>query len=120
MRESPMKIHRIIQLFFLISVLGTTNSMAEDSSVNTETYGIVDAVYPEESRIIIDDTSVLYNHESSFFKANGDSFYDKKSALPTGTPVIYQVIKKPPYLIIHGLKIISMQEYKNSQSNDDR
>lgn len=115
-----MKVHRTIQLFFLISVLGTsTSALAADNSVNTETYGIVDAVYPKESRMVIDDTSILYNQNSSFFKANGDSISNIKSALPTGTPIIYQVIKKPPFLIIHGLKIISMREYKNSQEKDE-
>ncbi len=117
-----MKIHKIIQLFFLISLFGSTNIMAKDSiSGNSATfadaYGIIDAVYPEEMRLVINDRSIVYKRESSFFKANGDIIARIKKNLPKGTPVVYQLAKKSSFIYLRGLKIISMREYKNARKN---
>jgi hypothetical protein len=122
MGDKYMKIQKMLFTFFLLSVCGTESVLAEDrtsenSAAYTDQYGIVDAVYPEELRMVINDTSILYKHKSLFFKANGDKIsYNKKRALPKGTPVIYQVKGKPPYTL-RGLKIISMREYKKSTKN---
>ncbi len=123
-KASTMKTNKIIQLFFLISLFGSANIMAKDSmsgnsATFSDTYGIIDAVYPEEMRLVINDMSIEYRRDSSFFKANGDDITRIKRTLPKGTPVIYQLAKKSSFIFLRGLKIISMREYKNSQRNDD-
>lgn len=118
-----MKIYNVIYISFLLSVLATTPVHAEfppsgNSSVYEDYYGIVDAINPKESRMIINDISVVYNHASRFHNTSGRKISNITSALKTGTPIRFHVFQKPHHLILSDLKIISMQEYKKSRIRD--
>ncbi len=115
-----MKIHRVIYILSLLSVFGAATVQAEflpskNSSVYKDYYGIVNAVYPKESRLVISDMSVIYNHASRFHDTSGNKISNITHALKSGTPIKFHIYQKPPYLILKDLKIISMQEYKRSQ-----
>ena len=117
-----MKRHRIIYIIGLISaivctpVLAENASFAEENSSYTDHYGIVDAIYIKESRLVISDINILYDHSSGFYGGNDSRIFKLKKRLKPGTPVKYHYYQKPPNLILKDLKIISKREFKKSQN----
>lgn len=109
---------------FIVLFFGSISVQAESGegrSVYTEYYGLVDAVYPEKSHVVLGDVGLNYTHGTSFFKSNGKRFSDISNVLVLGTPVKYQYIEQPPSLVLRELRVISIQEFERSRKlNIDR
>jgi len=98
--------------------LAERNSRSEKESVFTDHYGVVNAIYSDESRIVISDVSLLYKHGSAFFNAQGRRISDIKRALKPGTAVKYHYYQKPPNLLLKDVKVISMREFNKTQETE--
>jgi hypothetical protein len=119
-----MKIYRIIYTLFLVfscvSVLAEGNSRSENNSVYKDHYGIVDDIYSDESRIVISDVSLIYNHASAFYNARGRRVSGIKEILRSGTAVKYHFYQESPSLILKDVRVISMYEFnKAREANSD-
>ena len=117
-----MKIYKIIYTLFIVfscaSVLAEGNARSEKKSVFTDHYGIVNAIYSDESRIVISDVSLLYKHGSAFYNAQGRRISDIKRAFKPGTAVKYHYYQKPPNLILKDMKVISMREFNKAKETE--
>jgi hypothetical protein len=117
-----MKIYRIIFTLLLAlscaSVFAQSNSRSEKKSVFTDHYGIVNAIYSDESRIVISDVSLLYKHSSAFYNAQGRRVSSIKNILKPGTAVIYHYYQKSPNLILKDVKVISMREHNKAKETE--
>ncbi len=119
-----MKIYRIMTALFLVfscaSVLADSRLRSEKDSAYQDHYGIVNAIYSDESRIVIDDVSLLYKHGSAFINAQGRRFSGIKKAIKPGVAVKYHYYQQSANLVLKDIKLISMSELnklrtKNSQ-----
>lgn len=116
-----MKTQSITHTFYLIlvfscaSVQAETMSRTKTDTVYTARFGIVNAVYTNESRMVISDISLLYKYETNFYNIDGNRISDISNKLKSGTPVKYYYYQKPPYLILKDLKIITMHEFNESK-----
>lgn len=114
-----MKTLKISQLLYLILIFGCasiqaeTMSEPEKDSVSPVLFGKVDAIYPKESRMVIDDYSYKYTANTKFYYDSGKT--GGANSLKPGTPVKFHAYSKPPYTILKDLKIISSGEFKESQ-----
>jgi len=92
------------------------NDSSETNSVYTDHYGIVDAIYLKESRIVISDMNYQYKkRSSSFFNIDGKRFSKLKKVLTIGTPVKFHYNdNRAPVLMIKDLTVIPMREYEKS------
>ena len=117
-----MKINRIPLLFFVCYVFGCSYSVlandfipGEKSSSYSDFYGIVNVVYPQESRMIISDISLKYTSASLFQNVYGSTIFNPMNELKSGMPVKYHVIHKKHELILKDLKVISRDEFERSR-----
>ena len=117
-----MKIYKIIYTLFIVfscaSVLAEGNTRSEKKSAFTDHYGIVNAIYADESRIVISDVSLLYKHSSAFYNAQGRRISNIKRKLKPGTVVKYHYYQKPPNLILKDVKVISMREFNRAKETE--
>jgi hypothetical protein len=115
-----MKIQKIvltlcfISLFASESLLADRKNSSEQGSAFTDYYGKVNAIYSEESRMVISDISLLIQQGSRFQHANGSRIANIKHTLKPGTPVKYRYYTKQPNLVLKDLKIISMREFNRA------
>lgn len=120
-----MKIAKIIYVLFLLSGFGSNVALAERTSTSgqvsayTDHFGIVNAVYLKESRIVVSDIDLHYTHGSGFYKDSGARISNIGKELKPGTPVKFHYYKKSSVFVLKDLKIISEREYKNSQKMDE-
>lgn len=110
------KIYMIAYIFSIVSMPLAAESaiFSEQSSSYDDHYGIINAIYTEESRLVISDVSLIYDHASGFYKRNGSRIKNFERRLKPGTPVIYHYYQQAPNLVLKDLKIVSMREYKKS------
>ena len=114
-----MKIFKtILGLCFLSILVGLpVQSVAESdlkSEINIDRYGIVDGVFPGDSRIVVHDTNLHYTLSSAFFDKSGAPISDIRKSLKVGTPVVVQYYQKSSGLVLQKLQIISRSELETS------
>jgi len=112
-----MKIKEIMVGLALTTLLISTPIMAdmdslEEGRVDKALYGIVDAIYPEESRVVIDDMSIQYNDQSDFKNLFGRKLSGSEKKLKTGTAVKYQIGNRGKSSFIEKLEVISKRKYQ--------
>ncbi len=114
-----MKNKLIISWFFLITLLGSTTVIADDSSLeqkegaeNTYSYGIINAIYPEESRVVIDDMSIQYDNQSAFKNLFGRTLSGTEKILKAGSMVRYRIGSQGKTQFIQELEVISKRKYQ--------
>ena len=112
-----MKIKEIMFGLALTTLSVSTPIMAdadplEEARVDKALYGIVDAIYPEESRVVIDDMSIQYNDQSDFKNLFGRKLSGSEKKLKTGTAVKYQIGNRGKSSFIEKLEVISKRKYK--------
>jgi len=113
-----MKMH-INKFFLLVSLIALPILANADSEENTgaieQGFGIIDAVYPNELSIIIDDNFFSYTDESSFKSIFGRNITDIKKLTRGSYAKYHFVIKgKNPKLI--DLRVISKLSYEHEQT----
>ena len=117
-----MKICNIIFTLLLVFssafVLAESNIRSEKKSVFTDHYGIVDAVYAKESRVVINDESLLYNHSSTIYNAQGRRVSNIDKILKPGMAVKYHYYEKSPYLIIKDIRVISKRAFNKAKETE--
>lgn len=113
-----MKTQGIPQLLFLILMLGCASIQAEPKkgSAATVAFGIVNAIYPKESRMVIDDYSFRYTTNTKFYSSSGKTSAGSKKLKP-GTPIKFHAYEKSSQIILKDLKVISLREYKKHQTS---
>ncbi len=113
-----MKIKEITCRLILTALLTHTsltvadNSSSEESSADEAIYGIVDATYPEESRVVIDDMSIQYNDQSDFKNLFGRTLSGTEKGLKKGVAVRYRLGNQGKTTFIQELEVISKRKYQ--------
>lgn len=94
----------LFAVFFLLPAMASSEEMDESS------YGVIDAVYLHESRLVIDDASILYTDQSRFKNSFGRQLSDV-GKVKKRSYVKYSLIEDGESLTLRELQIISKQEY---------
>jgi|GEM_PF-5490224 len=134
-----MILNRIFRFAITASLMGLTFSLSADERDKVERYqnrheerhelkpgverrvrlqerlGKVDAIYPEQSRVIINDMSYFYSPATVIQTQYGSTVLKIEDVLKKGMPVKMYVNQKGDNLILKGLKIISQDELKASR-----
>jgi len=110
-----MKHNKVLIISALFLGLFCNNVYSDNVESENASYGVIDAIYHEESRVIIDDRSFNYNSQSDLRNKRGDTILNISSSLQKGSFVKYHFIPaKKPALFLVDLKIISEQELNES------
>lgn len=107
-----MRIFRIIFTTILVTACISVN--AGDQSVYIDHYGVVDELYVDEKRVIIDDQNLNYNQMSIFYNARGRVVRGIKSILKPGVAVKYHYYQESEEMLLKDVKVISVREYEKS------
>lgn len=92
------------------------NAFAKYDGDEDDSYGIIDAIYPEESRIVIGDRSINFDSRSRFNGEQGETIIDMKVSRIIGSYAKFHVTptgKESLFLI--DLTLISESEFNQSQ-----
>ncbi len=120
-----MKQSKVIYALLLLPVFGCNLALADNTASSekrssyVDQYGIVNAVYLDESRLVVSDVNLHFTFGSRFYKASGARISNVGNELKPGTPVKYHFYRKSSNRVLKDLKIISKQEFKKSQRSDD-
>ncbi len=114
-----MKHNKVLIISALLLGLFCHNAYSDDVESESDSYGVIDALYPEEYRIIIDDRSFYYNSQSDLRNKRGETILNISSLLQKGIFVKYHFLPaEKPALFLVNLKIISEQELNESLEFD--
>jgi hypothetical protein len=113
------KIIITLMLLFLMSICSkiyAKNFPSKDSLADTDFYGQIDTIYPDELRVIIDDISYYYSNKSLFLDLNGNTVINIDRSIEPDLYVKYHIspISNSSFFII-DLKVISENEYNNAE-----
>lgn len=112
-----MKKYGIVYTLFLILVVwtGLVSADRRSSSSFSEHYGIVVAIYPKESRLVISDMNLHYTYGTGFYKESGARLSIIKNELKLRSPVRFSFYKTKAGLVLKTLKIVSKREARSSR-----
>ena len=104
-------------IVFLCPKIYAENFPSQDTSSDTDFYGQVDALYPEDLRIIIGDISFNYNNKSLFFDKRGNTIINISRSIQEGQYIKYHISPTSiSSFFIIDLNIISEDEFKNAEA----
>lgn len=102
----------------LFSVNAIANE-SEDDAGNLLHYGRIDAIYLQESRIVIDDMSLAYTDNSHFINSFGREISANKIKIDEHNYVEYQQINNGEINTLQKLKVLTEQDYKYIKAQQD-
>lgn len=115
-----MKIYRAI--FTLLLIFNSAFALSESKglssgnhSVYKDHFGIVDAVYPDKSRMVVSDRSLNYTHGTSFLNAQGRKVAKIKEVISPGVAVKYHYYQRSSELILKDIRVVSMNELNKAR-----
>ena len=109
-----MTTYKFIQIIFFTCTFFSLNAIANESEENEKAllfYGKIDAIYLQESRIVIDDMSMAYTNDSIFRNSFGRKISVKEINISNHNYVKYQKINNGQINIIQKLSILTEQDY---------
>lgn len=102
----------------LFSVNAIANE-SEDDAGNLLHYGRIDAIYLQESRIVIDDMSLAYTDNSRFINSFGNEISVNKINTDEHNYVEYQQVSNDEINIVQKLRILTEQDYNYIKAQQD-
>jgi len=111
-----MKYNKIILLFSLLLGLIANAVQADGYQTDSYSFGIISAVYQDELRMVINDSSINFNSISNLRDQYGETILNISGELKKGVYVKFQSSpssNSSSFLI--GLQIISEQEFNQYQ-----
>lgn len=111
-----MKIYTlIINILALYLSISSSYTFADDNM----NYGTIDAFYPEELRIVIDDISVYFDSRSNFIGYSGNRLTNLDTTKLKGKLVKFHMVPNgKESLLLLDLTLISESEFNQDKEQD--
>jgi len=92
--------------------MADSDPLEESTTNDAVIYGIIDAIYPDESRVVIGDISIKYDNQSNFKNLFGRVLSGSEKTLKPGTMVRYRIANQGKTPLIQELEVISKRKYQ--------
>ena len=122
-----MKPSRLYVLLIFLFCQAAINTAVADQreKINrvyqTESYGRIDAIYPKDSRLIIDDMVYVFTQKTHFRNPYGDTVLKLENTIKPGMWVKTRYIKHGDVPVLTDIKVTTQREVEQSRriSDDD-
>jgi len=114
-----MKYTKILILFSFMFGMISNTVQADDYQSNTYSFGVINAVYQNELRIVINDSSINFNSVSDLRDQYDETILNISGELKKGVYVKYQTSQTSNSTkFLTNLKVISKYEFDEHQENE--